>query len=139
MIDKVWDLKRRLGNVTNIYVDAANPEIIQTLKRDFNEPHQDQYVKDKIAWCKKNNLLLENYMFVVPVSFSTDGPNMLQHLKTLLEDSDNIVAIHPRYNKLLIALRTAIANEMKLDKEQTSYNDLLDAFRMAMSFYRMNK
>jgi hypothetical protein len=57
MIDKVWELKRQLGNVTNIYVDSANPEIIQTLKRDFREPYEDQYIKDKIAWCKKKTYL----------------------------------------------------------------------------------
>ena len=41
MIDKVRELKRKLGNVTNIYVDSANPEIIQTLKPDFNEPEAE--------------------------------------------------------------------------------------------------
>ena len=32
MIDKVFELKQRLGHVTNIYCDAENPEIIQELK-----------------------------------------------------------------------------------------------------------
>ena len=137
MIDKVWELKRQLGNVTNIYVDSANLEIIQTLKRDFREPYEDQYIKDKIAWCKKNNLLVENYMKIVPVSFSSDGPNMLIHLKRLLEHPNNLVAIHPRYDKLITSLRTAVATEMKLDKEATSYDDLLDAFRMVAYFYRV--
>jgi hypothetical protein len=100
MIDKVWELKRQLGNVTNIYVDSANPEIIQTLKRDFREPHEDQYVREKIAWCKKNNLLVENYMKIVPVSFSSDGPNMLIHLKRLLEHPNNLVAINPKFVNL---------------------------------------
>ena len=59
MIDKVRELKRKLGNVTNIYVDSANPEIIQTLKPDFNEPHSDQYVKEKVAFCRKNKLLVK--------------------------------------------------------------------------------
>ena len=54
MVDKLWELKRMLGSVTNIYVDSANPEIIQTLKRDFNELHSDQCVREKITcwkWC----------------------------------------------------------------------------------------
>ncbi|MGB7678169.1 MAG: hypothetical protein WBL49_05120, partial [Nitrososphaeraceae archaeon] len=79
MIDKVWELKRKLGNVTNIYVDSANPEIIQTLKPDFNGPHSDQYVKEKVAFCRKNKLLVENYMIIVPVSFSVDGSKLLIH------------------------------------------------------------
>lgn len=36
-----------------------------------------------------------------------------------------------RFDKLVTALRTAVANEYKLDKEQTLYHDLLDAFRLS--------
>ena len=38
MIDELWKLKQRCGHVTNIYVDAANPEVWQALKREFSEP-----------------------------------------------------------------------------------------------------
>jgi hypothetical protein len=136
MINKVFELKQRLGHVTNIYCDAANPEIIQELKRGVNEPYDNQYVKEKIAYCRKNRLLVENYMQIVPINF-VDGPNLLSHTKALLESPDNLIAIHPRYDKLLTALRTATATEMKLDKSETSYDDILDSFRMCLSFYRM--
>jgi hypothetical protein len=136
MIDKVFELRQRLGHVTNIYCDSANPEIIQELKRSVNEPYDNQYVKEKIAYCRKNRMLVENYMVIVPINF-TDGPNLLSHAKALLESPDNLIAIHPRYDKLLTALRTASATEMKLDKSETSYDDILDSFRMALSFYRM--
>jgi hypothetical protein len=33
MIDKIWKLKQQYVHVTNIYVDAANPEIWQALKK----------------------------------------------------------------------------------------------------------
>jgi hypothetical protein len=57
---------------------------------------------------------------------------MLQHTKWLLEekeeDSSSLIAIHKeRFNKLVTALRTAVANEYKLDKEQTSYNEISTA------------
>jgi hypothetical protein len=136
MIDKVFELRQRLGHVTNIYCDSANPEIIQELKRGVNETYDNQYVKEKIAFCKKNRLLVENYMIIVPINF-VDSPNLLAHAKALLESPDNLIAIHPRYDKLLTALRTASATEMKLDKSETSYDDILDSFRMALSFYRM--
>jgi hypothetical protein len=32
-----------------------------------------------------------------------------------------------QYEKLIISVRTAQANEYSLDKEQTSYDDMLDA------------
>jgi len=78
----------------------------------------------------------------VPVPFSVEGAHMLQHAKWLLEetedgeDGSSLVAIDKRYDKLLTGLRTAVANEYKLDKEATSYNDILDAFRLALTFYK---
>jgi hypothetical protein len=54
------------------------------------------------------------------------GAEMLQHAKSMLEDEDNLVVTTPaRFHKLVTALRTAVANEYKLDKEQTSFNDIL--------------
>ena len=44
-----------------------------------------------------------------------------------------------RFHKLVTSLRTAVGYEYKLDKEQTSYNDLLDAFRFSLIFYKWSK
>ena len=75
-------------------------------------------------------------MIVVPTPFSTKGAEMLQHTKSLLEDPDGLVAIDKnRFAKLIISLRNAVANEYKLDKEETSYHDILDAFRLSLQFY----
>ncbi len=41
-----------------------------------------------------------------------------------------------RFDNLIIALRTAVDNDGTLDKEATSYNDIFDAFRSALKFYR---
>jgi uncharacterized protein (DUF1684 family) len=76
-----------------------------------------------------------NYMKVIPTPFNTQGAKMLQHAKSLLEDKDNLVAIDKRFDKLITALRTAVANEYKLDKEQTSYHDILDALRLSLQLY----
>lgn len=143
MINRVWEIKQRCGHVTNIYVDAANPEIWQALKREFSEPFNEQYITDQKAECKKYNLYLEDKMFVVPVPFSIEGAKMLQHIKWLLEekeeDGSSLIAIHPSFEKLLTSLRTAIANEYKLQKDDTSYNDILDAFRLLLQFYKRSK
>jgi hypothetical protein len=147
MIDTIWQLKQKCGYVSNVYVDAANPEVWESLKREFGEPFNQQYISDKIAECKKYNLHIEDRMIVVPVPFSTEGAHMLQHSKWLMEETEeggqggncSLIAIDKRYDKLLTALRTAVANEYKLDKEQTSYNDLLDAFRLSLTFYKRRK
>jgi hypothetical protein len=144
MIHEVWKLKQRCGHVTNIYVDAANPEIWQALKKEFSEPFDERTVREKKAYAMKYNLHIEDQMFVVPVPFHPEGAKMLQHAKWLLEEPDEdgngLIAIHKeRFHKLVTALRTSIANEYKLDKEQTSYNDILDAFRLALQFYKRSK
>jgi hypothetical protein len=144
MIDKVWKLKQQYGHVINIYVDAANPEVWQVLKKEFNESYNEQYIRDKITYAKKYNLHIEDQMFIVPVPFSIEGAKMLQHAKWLLEERDqedgsSFVAIDKRFDKLLTSLRTAVANEYGLDKEQTSYNDILDAFRLSLQFYKRSK
>ena len=41
------------------------------------------------------------------------------------------------YDKLIISLRTAQAREYSLDKDQTSYDDLLDALRLSLKGYQI--
>ena len=63
-------------------------------------------------------------MFVIPVSSSEEHKNILAHAKELMEYKNGQVAIHPRFNKLITALRTAVENgEGALDKEATSHDD----------------
>ena len=73
-------------------------------------------------------------MFVIPIPFSKENKNMLAHAKEILEYKNAQVAIHPRYNKLIIALRTAVENgEGSLDKEATSHDDLFDSYSLVAS------
>ena len=48
------------------------------------------------------------------------------------------LAIPKEFDKLIVSLRTAYANELSLDKEQTSYSDSIDALRLACKMYKMN-
>jgi hypothetical protein len=54
----------------------------------------------------------------------------------ILEDDRCKIAINPdKFDKLITSLRTAVDNDGTLDKEATSYNDIFDAFRLALKFY----
>ncbi|MFL6469249.1 MAG: hypothetical protein ACJ71H_00195 [Nitrososphaeraceae archaeon] len=54
----------------------------------------------------------------------------------ILEQDPRKIAINPdRFDKLVTSLRTAVDNDGTLDKEATSYNDIFDAFRLALKFY----
>jgi hypothetical protein len=37
---------QKCGHISNIYFDAANPEVVQALKRDFEERFDEQYIRE---------------------------------------------------------------------------------------------
>ena len=65
---------------------------------------------------------------------------MLGHCKLIMEDDDpRRIAINPVFDKLITSLRTAVDADGTLDKESTSYNDIFDAFRLALKFYQFQE
>jgi len=58
---------------------------------------------------------------------------MLSNLHAVI--SKEYLAINQGYEKLLTSLRTAYAEELNLKKDQTSYDDLLDALRLGLKAY----
>jgi len=58
----------------------------------------------------------------------------------ILEQDPRKIAVNPdKCDKLITALRTAVDNDGALDKESTSYNDIFDAFRLALKFYHFKE
>jgi hypothetical protein len=84
---------------------------------------------------KKRPLLLLTYFSSILVQYgSISIPiNFSSWLVHGTIDKDNLIAIDKWFDKLLTALR---ANEYKLDKEATSYHDILDAFRLSLQLYQ---
>lgn len=60
---------------------------------------------------------------------------MLSHLHVMV--NKNFLAIPSKYEELITSLRTAYATELTLDKNQTSYNDLLDSLRLSLKAYQI--
>jgi hypothetical protein len=74
---------------------------------------------------------------IVPLNFNKKHKAMLGHCKMILENDGGRIAINPdKFDKLITSLITAVDNDGTLDKESTSYNDIFDAFRLALKFYR---
>jgi hypothetical protein len=130
MIQKIIDIRQNYG-VGKLFVDAANPEIIRSLKRAFDEPVNYEHQLARIE--SKNLGHPVFHMDVLPVSFNTEHKEMLSHTKLMLDRER--VAIHPKYNKLLVALRTAVATDGVLDKQMTAHDDVLDALRLSLKYY----
>jgi hypothetical protein len=150
MVNLIMDLIRGLNrrNIDQdyldnckIYIDASNPELISSLKREVGETTRWDYIEERILYCKKHNLDLANYMIVVPVPFNQEGKNMIMHCKELLEYEKPLVAINPKFEKLITAIRTATSStdDGKLDKERSSYHNVLDAFRSALKGIKLVK
>jgi hypothetical protein len=114
---------------TKIFIDASSPAVVMAVKQSLYE--STDYL-EVIARRKKQKLKDPCYdMCVVPVNFSTvEKKNMLANLKDLIDS--NVVALDlERHSGLVLALRTAQATDLILDKEATQSDDLLDAFGLA--------
>ena len=75
-------------------------------------------------------------MCVIPINFRNEHKTMLLHAKRILETGNEQIAIHPSFNKLIVALWTAVEKgDGSLDKDATSHNDVFDAFRLSLMRY----
>jgi hypothetical protein len=118
-----------------VYIDGANPSFIKSLKLQIGE---DADYMPEIHKAKQENRNPD--MRIVPVNFNSEHKAMLGHCKMILESEGGRIAINPdRFDKLITALRTAVDNDGTLDKEVTSYNDIFDAFRLALKFYHFEE
>ena len=124
MLEEVWDLLVEY-NVQKIFIDGANPSFIKGLKIQWGERPDYENVKKEH----------KQFMRVEPVNFNQEHKEMLGHCKLFLEKG--YIAINPVFDKLIISLRTAVAEENILDKESTSYSDIFDAYRLAMKYYQL--
>jgi hypothetical protein len=129
MLKVVTDLVSKY-KVQKVYIDAANPSFIRALKQMIGD--REDY-ESQISYYKKMKWNWHNHMTVIPVSFNVEHKEMLGHAKMMLEKS--YIAINPIFDKLITSLRTAIAEENSLDKEATSYDDILDAYQLALKNY----
>ena len=139
-INKVSDVMEKYGlNKQNvkILVDASAPSVVSALKSNMNE--RTDYLS-LLDFRKKNKLRDPYYdMTVIPVSFNTaTKKEMLLNLKELI-DAGMVVIDLQKHANLILALRTAKATDMILDKEATSSNDVLDAMSLACKRITINR
>lgn len=124
LVDLTFDLIQKY-NVTKTVIDASAPSFIRALKTELGEnPQYESKKKQDYQWMK-----------VEPIAFQTTHKQMLYHVKFLLENK--YVHVDKKFDKLVTSLRTAIATDGILDKQQTSFNDILDSFRLVLWLYKV--
>jgi terminase large subunit-like protein len=137
MLSLVYDLMSKY-QVDKVYIDGANPSFIKSVKIQIGEDAD----YDKVIARYKAEGLGDNWsqdMKIVPVNFNKEHKAMLGHCKMILENEPRKIAINPVFDKLITSLRTVVDNDGALDKESTSYNDIFDAFRLALKFYQFKE
>lgn len=136
MVRMTIKMMARVGEC-KAHVDGANPDVIRALKRELPERiDYEQHLKDlKDRGVRDADLI--RHMRILPVGFGSEGREMLAHCNYMV--GGKFVAINPRFNKLITSMRTAVATEYKLDKDLTAYDDIFDAFRLMMYYFRVPK
>jgi thiaminase len=76
-------------------------------------------------------------LYVSKVDFEMEMQR--QMLRAIDTSSSLSAASSYPHSKLIISLRTVVDNDRAIDKESTSYNDIFDAFRLALKFYHFEE
>jgi hypothetical protein len=138
MLSTVYSLMSKY-QVDKVYIDGANPSFIKSLKLQIGEDADyDKIISRYRSEGYGDDAALKD-MKIVPVNFNKEHKAMLGHCKMILEHEPRKIAINPVFDKLITSLRTAVDNDGTLDKESTSYNDIFDAFRLALKFYHFRE
>jgi hypothetical protein len=123
-----WTLLTKRRIIIEVYVDCDN--VSQEAKSGGSSI--------VILYCHniESSITYDTLLLHIPVHFVKEHRRMLAHAKKLIEYNEGTIAIHPRLDKLITSLRTAVEKgEGSLDKDATSYDDIFDAFRLSLQFY----
>src|SRR4030095_14856 len=118
IVSEVFRISRETQN-TWVYVDGSARSLITELKIAFNE---------NINYAKTEDVPLHMNR-IIPINFAGEGKALLQNLYSLV--SNEYLCIPREHEKVIISLKSAIAKEYSLNKEQSSYNDTLDGLRLS--------
>lgn len=126
----------RYGN--QVYVDAANPSFIRSLKIGIGEnPDYEQEIQ---GWKRENAYWkAEGTMSIIPVPFNVRGEPMLEKLKDFADKG--LLAVNPeQFEDLMSDLRVARVQGRKLEKDKSANQtmDLLDALRLSTEYYDLD-
>ena len=126
MREKCWSLIKAF-KIRKIYIDGSALSFVKSLKIVLGErSNYDTVPKEHYR-----------FMRVQPVSFAARHKEMLSYAKSLVEG--DYIRIHPTEQKLIISLKTAFEVDGTLSKEETSYDDLLDSFRLSLLAFKQGE
>ena len=119
------------------FVDASSPAVCTAIMNEFGDKSNYTQVT---AFRKAQGIKNVWYDYhVIPVNFNHQTKrNLLLNAKQLL-DNNMIILDREKHSNLILALRTAVANDLILDKKLSQHHDILDAFCMCLSHVTVAK
>lgn len=144
MVDRCLEIMRAYGflnhdirspNSPPVFIDASSSGFIRSLRAAVGLDLEFEQVVDraKRAGFKEPEWMLG---MVRLRSFGIRVSNaMLSHMKTMFDNG--YVAVHPSFSDMIIALRSAYAEQDALDKQRSSNNDLWDAAALSLYYWRL--
>jgi hypothetical protein len=147
MVNKIYKLTKiyniNFSNGGRIYVDGANADIVGMLKRVFheNERYDQEIAHYKHLFKREYDIdVLQWNMFTIPIPGNPYNKEMLAHLKGLFEYQGGIMAIHPRHDKLITSIRSAVEKgDGSLDKNETQFDNVFDALRLSAFRWQLKR
>lgn len=109
------------------FVDGSNRGFVNQIKTKYREP---------TGWEDGEELNPSEYK-VLPVHFRNNHKKLLENTYNLM--SLGKIAIPKKYDRLIIALRTAWATEWDLNKDETVNDDDLDTLRLLLKHIKFGK
>ena len=135
IMSEIRSIEDRFHPIKKIIVDPAAPVIVKGLKIENNE---DTDWESAIRRAKKEGWNWMSLMHVLPLAFSKYGREMLANTKYFVDEKK--VLIHPEFKSLILSLHTATEKQLGLlDKDRTVHNDIFDAFRLSLFYFRQDK
>ena len=134
MLDIIAALRQKM-RVPYIFIDASAAGFITSLKIKMGDTDHSSYAHVKpplqgIINTIHDPLIYGRNRVVKPVNFGTMHRELLAHDMEII--GKHQIRIHPSFDKLTVALRTAFLKPSGvLDKEQTSYHDVMDAWSLS--------
>lgn len=127
MSDVCFDLVNKY-EAAKVYIDAANPGLIKSLKISIGENPEYEKV---FAQAKKDKVDPGERMRIVPVNFAVDGRGLLMFMMSLV--SAKLIKIRQDFSNLIQQMRIAriLPTTGKLDKYSGPTMDSLDALMLA--------
>ncbi len=126
--DICWNIWKQHDYMnTWFYCDSSSAAMINLLKGRWNE---------NVNWIKTKDVSPHSNK-IIPVSFNGDNhKQMLSRMHLIV--SKGKLAINSKYDKLISSMRTAVAEGLSLQKEKTSFDDVLDSCRVGLIPFNLN-